>query len=137
MAAAAANAGEATAGGSAQRGFVAYAHYAAAEECFRAEITRLIDDGATRLCDLGGGFHPVLRPRRIANNELDYVVFDASAAQLERTPEIYTRFLGDVLDAQAVAELIRERGPFDAVVSHFVAEHIRDGRVFHERVFEL
>jgi SAM-dependent methyltransferase len=124
-------------GGGAERPFVSYAHYSDGEGQYRAEVRRIIDDGAKRICDVGGGAKPVVGLPRVQERGLDYVVLDASSAQLDRTDSGYERRLGSILDADVVNELIRDKGPFDAIVSHFVAEHISDGQRFHEQVFDM
>jgi SAM-dependent methyltransferase len=124
-------------GGSADAPFVSYAQFSEAEGQFRAEMRKLMDGGARRFCDIGGGHKSVIGLHAIRERGLEYVVLDESPEQIDRTPFEYSTYLGSVLDAQAVAELVREHGPFDAVVSHFVAEHIPDGRRFHENVFGM
>jgi SAM-dependent methyltransferase len=131
------NADEAPRGRAGTRDFVSFEHFTAGETLFRAEVRRLIDEGRKRFLDIGGGKKPVIKLPRIEEFGLDYVVLDASSSQVERTPSGFDVHLGSILDADVVAELTREKGPFDAVVTHFVAEHIDDGGRFHEHVFEL
>ena len=116
---------------------VSYALHLEAEARFWAEISRILDGGAKHICDVGGGAKPILPLRRISASGLDYVVLDESLEQLERAPEGYERYEASILDEVAVSKLITDRGPFDAVISRWTAEHIPDGRGFHERIFEM
>jgi SAM-dependent methyltransferase len=116
---------------------VSFADFRKAEGLFWAEINRLLDGGAKRICDVGGGARPILSAAQIREHELDYVILDESREQLDRAPEGYQQVRASILDRAAVSELARERGGFDAVISRWTAEHIPDGRAFHERVLEL
>ncbi len=116
---------------------ISYALHLEAEARFWAEIGRVLDGGAKRVCDVGGGAKPILPLRRIDACGLDYVVLDESLEQLERAPEGYERYEASILDEVAVARLVADRGPFDAVISRWTAEHIPDGKGFHERIFEM
>jgi hypothetical protein len=116
---------------------VAFGHVAACEPHFWAHVHRLLDEGATTICDIGGGARPIVSLEQVRDRGLRYVVFDASVDQLERTPPEYTMVGGDALDGQAIAGLVAEHGPFDAVFSRWTAEHMRSGRLFHEHVFQM
>jgi hypothetical protein len=113
---------------------VSYARASDAELTFWRELDGLLDGGAKRVCDIGGGAKPAMSLKRIHELEIDYLVLDESQAQLDRAPAGYEGRALDILDARAVAELVRERGPFDLVLSRWTAEHMRDGRRFHENV---
>jgi SAM-dependent methyltransferase len=104
---------------------------------FYAELRRLMDAGEKRFCDIGGGGSPVVGLRGVEKRGLDYVVFDASQIQLDRTPPGYQLFLGDALDPGSVSRFTGQHGTFDVVVSRFTAEHMSDGRRFHEHVFSI
>ena len=68
---------------------------------------------------------------------LDYIVLDESEDELAKTPSGYQTVSGSILDPDAVDKLIRDRGAFDVVVSRWTAEHVPDGRRFHEQVFNI
>jgi SAM-dependent methyltransferase len=116
---------------------VFYGGRTASDPHFRAELRRLMDAGATRFCDVGGGASPVIGLSKRDERGLDYVVFDASQSQLDRTPPGYQLFLGDVLDPSSVSRFVQEHGSFDVVVSRWTAEHMPDGRRFHEHVYSM
>jgi SAM-dependent methyltransferase len=118
-------------------GPVAYARSASADAMFRDHIRAALDAGARSVCDVGGGAKPTVPLERIAERQLSYVVLDVSAEQLERAPGGYARMAASITDRDAVASLAQERGPFDLVVSRWTAEHVRDGRAFHEGVHTL
>jgi SAM-dependent methyltransferase len=116
---------------------ISYGTVNGAEAQFRGEISALIEGGAKRFCDVGGGAHPIVGLKQIHERELDYVVLDASQHELARAEGDYQRFQADILAPETVPELARRWGEFDAVISRWTAEHIRDGRRFHEQVFRM
>jgi len=99
---------------------------------FYFTVRRLAEEQAVRsVCDFGGGANPVLSLDDIDRLGLDYVVVDASAEELAKTPPGYrTRALDPVADRLDLGE---ER--FDLVVSRFVAEHMEDPAAFHAAVW--
>jgi SAM-dependent methyltransferase len=116
---------------------VSYASVNDGEALFRAEIGTLIENGARRFCDVGGGAHPIVGLKQIQKWGLEYVVLDASQEQLDRADGDYQRFQADILGPETVPELARRWGAFDVVLSRWTAEHIPDGRRFHEQVFGM
>lgn len=92
---------------------------------------------ATRFCDVGGGARPVIPLARIEEFELEYVVLDESHDELSKAPQGYHQFEASILDSDAVAKLVREQGAFDVVVSRWTAEHVSDGRKFHEQIYNM
>lgn len=115
---------------------ILFGHLQEAEKTFYSAVHRSLDD-AKRVCDIGGGGKPVLRETRINDHGLDYLVLDVSEEQLARTPECYRTVQMDILDKQAVPELVKQNGPFDLVISKWAAEHMLDGMLFHEQVFSM
>jgi SAM-dependent methyltransferase len=116
---------------------ISYASVNDGEALFRAEIGALIEGGARRFCDVGGGAHPIVGLKQIRKWSLEYVVLDESHDELARADSDYQRFQADILGPGTVPELARRWGAFDVVTSRWTAEHIRDGRRFHEQVFRL
>jgi SAM-dependent methyltransferase len=116
---------------------VSFAPTPAAEKQFWAELHRLMASGAKRWCDVGGGARPLVPLALVEKFELEYVVLDESSEELDQAPAGYERFHASILDKQAIARLVDERGAFDVVVSRWTAEHIPDGRAFHEQVYAL
>ena len=101
------------------------------------ELGTLMAQGARRFCDVGGGANPIVSTRKIEELGLDYVLLDDSAEELEKAPPEYRKFQGSILDAARVRALLDEGGPFDVVASRWTAEHMPDGRAFHEQVFAM
>lgn len=116
---------------------VSYDRARAAESDMWGELRAVLEAGAVRVCDVGGGARPLLALPQVERYGLHYVVADVSAEQLERADDGYRREQADILDAADAARLAREHGPFDAVFSRWTAEHVRDGERFHRHVFEL
>jgi SAM-dependent methyltransferase len=117
---------------------VSYGQVADAEPHFWAQVHRLLRDrGTTRVCDVGGGARPTVSLALLERYGLEYTVLDTAQEELERTPAGYRTFQASAIDAPRIAELVERDGPFDAVISRWAAEHIPDGRRFHEQVFSM
>jgi len=116
---------------------VAYARIADTERDFWRALRAVIDGGAHRIIDVGGGARPVLARGQLERYGVDYLVLDESPQELESAGAGYARAQASILDRAAIAALVRERGSFDAVLSRWTAEHVRDGRRFHENVYSL
>jgi len=116
---------------------VSYDRARAAESDLWGEVRAVLDAGAVRVCDVGGGARPLLHLPQVERYGLQYVVTDVSAEQLERAHDGYVLEQADILDAAAVERLVHTHGPFDAVFTRWTAEHVPDGERFHRHVFEL
>lgn len=91
-------------------------------------VRRVIEQHHLRaVCDVGGGANPVLPRADIERFGLSYLVVDASARELRKTPPEYDTLHHDVVAAGADLGA----GRFDLVLSKFVAEHIADPARFH------
>jgi SAM-dependent methyltransferase len=116
---------------------ISYARAPDAQGDLWRELRAALDAGARSVCDVGGGARPLLYLPQIERYGLDYLIVDESLQQLEKAPAGYQRTQASILDGDAVAALVREHGPFDAVFSRWTAEHVSDGRLFHRHVYEL
>lgn len=86
--------------------------------------------GAKRLCDIGAGANPLLdREEARASGIEDYVLTDISAAELEKAPAGFEKVVADVTAGPRL-----DLGPFDLIVSHTVAEHVKDAERLHRSV---
>jgi hypothetical protein len=118
-------------------GTVSYGHSGTAQMQMIAELGKLMDGGARRFCDVGGGANPIVSARKIEQLGLDYVILDDSPGELDKAPAGYETYSASVLDSRRVSELVAERGTFDVVTSRWAAEHMPDGRAFHRQVFDM
>ena len=82
------------------------------------------------ICDLGGGANPILSLEEIASMQVQYVLADVSATELQKAPAGYETRL--VAAEGSSIDLGEE--PFDLVMSRFVVEHIADPVSFHAAV---
>jgi SAM-dependent methyltransferase len=85
-----------------------------------------------KICDVGGGANPVLSQQFVTDNQLDCTVLDISSAELEKAPKEYKKLVQDIEAADSVPT-----DQFDLVVTKMMAEHLRDGRLFHKNVFSM
>jgi SAM-dependent methyltransferase len=112
---------------------VSYDLWTVAWSEYRGFVERLIlERGARRICDLGGGANPVLTLDFVAEHGLDYLVADVSAEELAKAPVGYATLLADVS-----APGFETAGDFDLVCSVFLAEHLRDPKTFHRNVHRM
>jgi SAM-dependent methyltransferase len=112
---------------------IAYDHWQASWPEFDRtihEIARL--SGVTRVCDVGGGANPRFDLETIERLGLDLTLQDVSASELRKAADGYRKVCGDILAPSTL-----KGAEFDLVFSREVAEHIRDPRAFHKRLFEL
>jgi len=116
---------------------ITYDRTANGEAQFWEEIHGLTASGAKRICDVGGGAKPIISLEQVRELGLEYIVLDESEDELGRAPEGYVQVHASILDREAIARLVAERGQFDAVISRWTAEHVPDGRLFHEQVLSM
>jgi SAM-dependent methyltransferase len=90
------------------------------------------EHGARRICDVGGGANPVLPVQFINENQLDCTVLDISSAELQKAPKSYKKLVQDI-----EAENFVQADQFDFVITKMMAEHIRNGRLFHKSIFSI
>ena len=102
-----------------------------------AELGALMEAGARRFCDVGGGANPIVSSRKISQLGLDYVILDDAPGELEKAPAGYQTFRASILDGARVSQLLGEGGRFDVVASRWTAEHMPDGHAFHRQVFDM
>ena len=93
-------------------------------------LTLAATPGVERVCELGGGANPLIPLELIERHGLDHEVADVSDAELAKAPAGYRTV---VLDA--TSDALAARGPYDLVVSAFLAEHVADARALHRSVY--
>ena len=93
-------------------------------------LTLAATPGVERVCELGGGANPLIPLELIERNGLNHEIADVSAAELAKAPAGYRTV---VLDA--TSDALAARGPYDLVVSAFLAEHVNDARALHRSVY--
>ncbi len=100
---------------------------------FRDTLRRIVrDEGARRLCDVGGGANPTFPLDEVREKGLAYTLLDISQAELDKAPAGYEKVRADI-----GASAFSLDGDFDLVMSQQLAEHVRDGEAFHRNVFRL
>jgi ubiquinone/menaquinone biosynthesis C-methylase UbiE len=85
---------------------------------------------ACKICDVGGGANPVLPLQFINKNQLDCTVLDISSTELEKAPKGYKKLVQDI-----EAEDFIPTEQFDLVITKMMAEHLKNGRLFHKNIF--
>lgn len=101
---------------------------------FEGRVRELITaNGHEKVCDLGGGRSPLLSPEEAQALGISYTVCDVSRRELELGPAGHDKLLLDISTPLAA----EGRKGFDLIFSRFVAEHVSDGRILHQNVYEM
>jgi 2-polyprenyl-3-methyl-5-hydroxy-6-metoxy-1,4-benzoquinol methylase len=96
-------------------------------------VRQLIDRHAViRICDVGGGAHPILPADYVVRRGLEYRVLDISAEELRKAAHGYASIVADIC-----ARDFRVDERFDLVCSKMLAEHVRDPETFHRNVYGM
>jgi SAM-dependent methyltransferase len=109
---------------------VSFGRYEEAWQGYESLLWSLIDEHHLKVvCDIGGGAHPVLPYDSICQRGIDYTILDISADELGKAPLGLGKIVADI--GEPDLHLPRQ---FDLVLTRMLAEHMRDGRVFHVNV---
>jgi 2-polyprenyl-3-methyl-5-hydroxy-6-metoxy-1,4-benzoquinol methylase len=112
---------------------IRYEPHANGLQGFEASVRDLIARrGIRRVCEVGAGANPILSLDMVREHGLEYVTVDASAEELAKAPEGYTKIQADVTSPGFSLD-----GNYELVFSKFLAEHVADGEVFHRNVYRL
>lgn len=96
-------------------------------------VRQLIQEtGARSVLELGGGANPALPLAEVQEKGLDYTVLDISQIELDKAPAGYHKLQGDL-----ASPLIGVDTQYDFIFSKMLAEHVNNGRAFHENVLKL
>jgi SAM-dependent methyltransferase len=87
---------------------------------------------ARKICDVGGGANPVLSLQVVNDHHLDCTVLDISSAELEKAPKGYKKLVQDIESESLVPTEL-----FDLVVTKMMAEHLRNGKLFHKNIYSM
>lgn len=90
------------------------------------------DTGARSIMELGGGANPALLLDEVRQLGLDYTVLDISQTELDKAPAGYHKLQADI-----TSPLKNVSKQYDFVFSKMLAEHVHDGRIFHENTLKL
>ena len=102
------------------------------ESWFNKVLNRyLSSDVIKSVCDVGGGANPIIAQEMIDGNAIDYTLLDISQGELDKAPAQYNKVCANILDSNALPHQ-----SWDLVVSTTLAEHVKDGRAFHENIFQ-
>lgn len=84
------------------------------------------------ICEIGGGANPFLDLDFVQSNGLKYTILDISADELAKAPDSYNKIQANIADPN-----LNLSGKYDLVFSHFLAEHVENGLIFHRNVLNL
>lgn len=110
--------------------------YADSNDCgkrFENILTDIIVNNSLKsVCDIGGGANPVFDLEFHEKNELIYTLLDISQVELDKAPTHYNKVFADITNASRLPD-----NEWDLVFSQALAEHVSDGRRFHENIFRI
>ena len=92
----------------------------------------ILEYGSHKICDIGGGANPVLPLHFIVKYQLDCTVLDISSEELQKAPSEYKKIKVDI-EATEIGYIDR----FDFAVTKMLAEHIKNGVLFHKNIYKL
>ena len=92
----------------------------------------ILDRGARRVLEVGGGANPTLPVEFAVRHGLEYTVLDVSIDELDKAPPGYLKVQADI-----TSPTLKLTGGYDLVFSRMLAEHVRDGEIFHRNVYAL
>ncbi len=84
------------------------------------------------IVEIGGGANPALSIENIEKLNVSYTVLDISAEELSKSKKGYHKYVADISDPS-----LKISQKYDFIFTKMLAEHIRDGEVFHENVLKL
>lgn len=92
----------------------------------------ILQTNAAIVCDIGGGANPILDLDFTASRNIQYTILDISRSELEKAPVGYKKEVQDIESFDFVIE-----NKFDLVFSKAVAEHLKNGKVFHRNIYKM
>jgi len=102
-------------------------------ERFEDQLKKLIiNQNLIDICDIGGGANPILDIKFHDQHNLNYTLLDISQAELDKAPSHYNKLCADILQKDQLPS-----ASWDLVFSQTLAEHVKDGQLLHENVFNL
>ena len=110
--------------------------YGASQEAWQGYMNYLHalirETGARSVLELGGGANPALTLDEVREQGLDYTILDISQTELDKAPAGYSKLQADL--AHPLNNISTQH---DFIFSKMLAEHVSNGRVFHENVLKL
>lgn len=92
----------------------------------------LTETGAQKICEIGGGANPAIKPEVVGRRGLEYVVLDIAGEELAKAPPVYHKHVADV--TKPGTEL---PAGCDLVFSKMLAEHVGDAPSFHANCLRM
>lgn len=92
----------------------------------------ILNNSVKSILEIGAGANPTISPGFIKQYNLNYTISDVDDDELKKADEIYS---GLVLNLSSRDFQLADK--FDLVFSRMVGEHIRNGKLFHQNVFEI
>jgi len=95
-------------------------------------ISHIRSGGIKNVCEIGGGANPQLDTNTIDELGITYAILDISETELNKAPDEYQKIKADIASNDITTD-----PTFDLMFSKMLAEHVRDGALFHKNVFDL
>lgn len=92
----------------------------------------ILNNKARRVLEVGAGANPAFSIDFIRENGISYTLLDISSEELKKAPPGYSTVHADIASAD-----FRLQDEYDVIFSRHLAEHLRDGKVFHKNVFSI
>jgi SAM-dependent methyltransferase len=99
-----------------------------------ADLLRIRD--AKRIMEIGGGRFPLFDHGEIASTNVEYIVNDISAAELDRAPSQVGKACFDIA-AASDAEIAELANSVDLTFSKMVFEHVSDTQRAYQNIYKI
>lgn len=111
---------------------ISYGHADRVYKGYRDDLVELVRSiRPNRVVEIGGGASPAIPLCDLASLGInEYAVLDISPEELDKAPGGYTKLICDVCGDNVPTG-------FDLAISHCLAEHVPNGKKFHQNVFQM
>ena len=112
---------------------IRYARSSVIWNSFEDRLQGLIRDyQLKKVCDVGGGAHPMLPFDFVTHFGIDYSILDISGAEMSGLPSSYRAIEADISSPH-----LQLSNQYDLVFTKMLAEHVRSGEQMHRNIFDL
>tara|TARA_R110000782_G_scaffold95970_5_gene180196 strand:+ start:3185 stop:3916 length:732 start_codon:yes stop_codon:yes gene_type:complete len=87
---------------------------------------------AHRILEVGAGANPSFSIDFVKKNNLNYSLLDISEDELRKAPDGYSIIVADI-----ASQDLKLNAEYDLIFSRMLAEHIKDGEMFHKNILRL
>jgi len=95
---------------------------------------RIDEYNANSILEIGSGANPTISQNYAKKHDLEYTTNDINQEELDKAPSIYNKLLFDFSSANVPSSI---KDSYDMVFSRMVNEHIKNGKVYYNNIFQV